>query len=250
MNPNPTSSQTEEVALRDQQATTYDQWILETKGAYFDLVDRSAPMRWLRIEPSHCVLDAGCGTGRFTIPIAQRCREVWGVDFSPKSIEVLTEKAGALGLNNVRAMVADLAQAALPPGYFDRVISNSVIHHIPTAEARLSAARRIGESLKPGGLAVVMVFRWGGAITYQKEYWTETPHGRLFRMGFTGEELAALLRQAGFREVKVGGLFNFRPRGLSRLPFLLHPYAWLDRCAARLPASASRGKHLLALGVR
>ena len=77
------TSQQGEVRLRDQQAASYDQWIAETKGPYFDLVDRSAPLEWLNLSPSHRVFDAGCGTGRLTIPIAKRCAEVWAADFSP-----------------------------------------------------------------------------------------------------------------------------------------------------------------------
>lgn len=242
------SSQALEITIRDQQATTYDQWILETKGPYFDFVDRSAPLEWLRLESHHTVLDAGCGTGRLTIPIAERSREVWAIDFSPKSLEVVQRKAKEHGLANVKTIEADIAQSDLPSDYFDRAVSNGVLHHIPTAEARLHALRRIFESLKAGGSIVVMVFRWGGAVTYMKEYWTKTPYGELYRMGFTGEELRALLEEAGFRDVKVGGLFNFRPRGLSKLPFLLKIHAWLDLRLARCAWSAKTGKHLLASG--
>lgn len=243
-------SQREEIALRDQQAASYDEWILQTKGAYFDLVDRTMPLRWLRLAASHSVLDAGCGTGRLTLPIAQRCREVWAVDFSPKSLEVLEQKAKAHGLTNVKTALANLAETTLPSNHFDRAVSNSVIHHIPEANARLAAVRRIWESLKAGGVFVVMVFRWGGAITYQKEYWTKTDGGNLFRMGFTAQELQALLQEAGFRDVQVGGLFNFRPRGLSKLPCLLRPYARLDALLTALPLSQTRGKHLLARGIK
>jgi ubiquinone/menaquinone biosynthesis C-methylase UbiE len=243
-------TQREEITLRDQQAASYDDWILQTKGAYFDLVDRTMPLRWLRLERSHAVLDAGCGTGRLTLPIARRCREVWAADFSPKSLEVLEQKTKAQGLTNVKTVLANLAEATLPSSHFDRAVSNSVIHHIPEANARLEAVRRIWESLKAGGVFVVMVFRWGGAITYQKEYWTKTESGNLFRMGFTAQELQALLQQAGFRNVQVGGLFNFRPRGLSRLPSLLRLYACVDVLLTESPFSQTRGKHLLARGIK
>ena len=74
--------------------------------------------------------------------------------------------------------------------------------------------------------------------------------GGVYRMGFTKQELHDLLTQAGFRNVYVRGLFNFHPYGVSRLPFLLKPYAWADGVLANLPLSAHRGKHLLAVGTK
>jgi SAM-dependent methyltransferase len=244
------SSQEGEIALRDQQAATYDQWISQTKGSYFDLLDRTAALCWLRVKSSHAVLDAGCGTGRFTILIAKRCREVFAVDFSTKSLEVLQDKAKALGLSNIKTLASDLTKAELPRDHFDRAISIAVIQHIPTAEGRLSAVRHVCEGLKPGGLALFMVYRWGGALTFKKEYWTDTEDGKLFRIGFEGSEIAQLLRQAGFRDAKVGGLNNFPPRGVGRLPFLLKPYVQLDVALSRLRASARWGQHLFALGTK
>lgn len=72
----------------------------------------------------------------------------------------------------------------------------------------------------------------------------------MFRISFTAAELADLLRQGGFREARVGGINNFRPRGVGRLPFLVGPYVALDVWLSRLPLSAARGQHLFALGTR
>lgn len=244
------ASQADEIALRDQQAAQYDEWITRTKGAFFDLLDRSAALRWLKLQPSHAVLDAGCGTGRFTTLIAQRCREVLALDFSVKSIEILQSKAKSLGLPNIRMLNADLTKVELPSACFDRAISIAVIQHIPSAEGRLQALRNVCASLKPGGRALFMVYRWGGALTFKKEYWTDNESGRLFRISFTADEIATLLREAGFRDTRVGGINNFRARGVGRFPFLLRPYVRLDVLLSRTNWSAGRGQHLFAMGIK
>lgn len=244
------ASQADEIALRDRQAAQYDEWITRTKGAYFDLLDRTAALRWLKLQPSHAVLDAGCGTGRFTTLIAQRCREVLALDFSSKSIEILQGKARSLGLSNIRTLTADLTKVELPSAHFDRAISIAVIQHIPAAEGRLQALRNVCASLKPGGWALFMVYRWGGALTFKKEYWSDTEGGRLFRISFTADEMSALLREAGFRGTQVGGINSFRARGVGRFPFLLRPYVTLDTMLSRTTWAAGHGQHLFAMGIR
>jgi cyclopropane fatty-acyl-phospholipid synthase-like methyltransferase len=35
------------------------------------------------LEPSHSVLEVGCGTGNYTVPVARRCADLVGFDSSP-----------------------------------------------------------------------------------------------------------------------------------------------------------------------
>src|SRR5262245_27700481 len=51
-----------------------------------------------KIRSSDDVLDMGCGTGRFTIPIAQKARKVSGIDVSAAMLAKAREKADQAGL--------------------------------------------------------------------------------------------------------------------------------------------------------
>ena len=54
-----------------------------------------------RITKDTTVLDACCGTGRLTIPIAQRAKHVYGVDGGKNMLAYCYKNAEAAGLSNV-----------------------------------------------------------------------------------------------------------------------------------------------------
>lgn len=64
------------------------------------------------------------------------------------------------GKNNKHAdaMVADGLDLPFQPARFDFAISIAVIHHFSTPERRIEAVRRILETLKPGGKALIYVW--------------------------------------------------------------------------------------------
>jgi SAM-dependent methyltransferase len=66
------------------------------------------------------VLDVGCGTGLYTIRLAQEAKEVVGVDFSEEMLAVLREDAERLGLKNLSLINSDWVGAPLE-GEFDLV---------------------------------------------------------------------------------------------------------------------------------
>ena len=74
----------------------------------------------LSLEPTDQVLDAFCGIGNFSLPIAQRVSQVWGLEAAENSIHRARENALANGLGNVQFYTVDLynddiSAAQLPP---------------------------------------------------------------------------------------------------------------------------------------
>ena len=57
------------------------------------------------------VLDLGCGAGRFSIAVADRCSSVLGSDISPKMIEFAKEKKKKFNADNVSFEVLDWHEA-------------------------------------------------------------------------------------------------------------------------------------------
>ena len=101
------------------------------------------------------VLDAGCGPGRLTLPLA-RCvgpaGEVVALDVQAEMLARLELRLKQQGITNVRMLHASLGSGALGREQFDRVIMVTVLGEIPN---RLAALREVHDALKPGGLLSV-----------------------------------------------------------------------------------------------
>jgi ubiquinone/menaquinone biosynthesis C-methylase UbiE len=98
------------------------------------------------------VLDAGCGPGRLTIPLAARVGEagsVVAIDLQESMLARLKARQEEKGLTNIRPLQGALGAGALPAGAFDRALLVTVLGEIPD---RVNALREIRQSLKPGGL--------------------------------------------------------------------------------------------------
>ena len=101
------------------------------------------------------VLDAGCGPGRLTIPIARAVGpggRVLAVDIQAGMISSVMERAAQAGLANVDFLCAPLGSGRLPTTTFDRALMVTVLGEIPD---KLAALREIYQSLKPGGFLSV-----------------------------------------------------------------------------------------------
>lgn len=130
-------------------------WLVEldnpftrTNRAAF-IVDRLAP------EPGMAVLDAGCGPGRVTVPLARRvgpAGSVTAVDLQAGMLARAEAKALAAGLGNVTFVQAGLGEGRLERNRFHRAALVTVLGEIPQRERALA---EIFAALRPGGLLAV-----------------------------------------------------------------------------------------------
>lgn len=63
---------------------------------------------WLQPEGSDCIVDLFCGIGNFTLPLAQQCARVIGVEAVDNMVERGRENALMNGINNVEFKALDL----------------------------------------------------------------------------------------------------------------------------------------------
>jgi SAM-dependent methyltransferase len=109
----------------------------------------------LRLAPGMRVLDAGCGPGRLTIPLAKAVGpggRVVALDGQRAMLDKLQVRLDAEGLTNVRALRGGLGEGALDEGGFDRVVLVMVIGEV---RDRASALRELHAALGPGGILSV-----------------------------------------------------------------------------------------------
>jgi trans-aconitate 2-methyltransferase len=102
----------------------------------------------LHLGGNETVLDAGCGSGRVTLLLAERVPDgrVIGVDAAPSMIELARERLADLG-DRVELDVMDLLELELKEPV-DAIFSNATFHWILDHERLF---RRLFASLVPGG---------------------------------------------------------------------------------------------------
>ena len=95
------------------------------------------------LRPDWAVLDVGCGTGRHTLRVQERCRLAMGIDRDP-----------SIWSRSPHLRVWDFARRGLPypSATFDAALCLDVIEHMDDRPALLAEIRRV---LKPGGLLFI-----------------------------------------------------------------------------------------------
>lgn len=99
------------------------------------------------------VLDAGCGSGRWSYAMSELGADVWAMDLTASGVQSLA--AATADRSNVHICQGDLFRPPFAPASFDFVMSWGVLHHTrSTRDAFASVARLV----RPGGTFYVMIY--------------------------------------------------------------------------------------------
>ena len=155
------------------------------------------------------VLEAGCGVGAQTVPLAQRNPEArfTSIDVSADSIAEATRRVALAGLGNVEFRHADIFALPFDGRSFDHVFVCFVLEHLARPVEALAILHRL---LRPGGTMTVIEGDHGSAyfhpdssaahaaiqcqITLQRE-----ASGN----ALIGRQIYPLMVEAGFAAVRV-----------------------------------------------
>ncbi len=121
---------------------------IATAGAeYFDIVTPAM------LNTNSTVLDVGCGTGRWSMYVANRAKFIEAVD--PSSAVVSAQQLTQAKCTNVRITQASADAIPFANNSFDFVFSLGVLHHIPnTQQAIIDSVSK----LKPSGWFLVYLY--------------------------------------------------------------------------------------------
>jgi ubiquinone/menaquinone biosynthesis C-methylase UbiE len=144
-------------ALTDALIPVYN-WLLKVLGGRKHEAFRQHVIELADLRGDECLLDAGCGTGLMALRIAAQYPNcaVYGIDLSPKMIEVARKDAAKGGLD-ADFRVGSITDLPYPDASFDVVVTNIMYHHLDLAEKRQAVAE-IARVLKPGGRYVSAEF--------------------------------------------------------------------------------------------
>lgn len=108
------------------------------------------------IREGQFVLDFGCGSGSYVIPVARIVGDkgrIYALDIHPLAVKTVEKKARKLGLANVTTILSD-RYTGLPDGVIDVVLLYDTIQAITDKEALLKELHRVA---KPNGLLSILV---------------------------------------------------------------------------------------------
>jgi ubiquinone/menaquinone biosynthesis C-methylase UbiE len=129
-------------------AGTLKQWMEAIAGA--------APQ-----EGVHHILDLGCGTGRFAIPLAERfSAQVIGIDLSEHMLRTARRSAQS---PEVTYLCARAESLPIAEGGVDLIFMSMVYHHLHDKEKALREARRV---LAPDGRICIRTSTVGRMDSY------------------------------------------------------------------------------------
>ena len=186
----------------------------------YDAMNRAMTLgldqRWRRatvaavVTPGDRVLDACCGTGDLALAALRAGGQVTGLDFSERMLDRARQKSTA-----VEWVLGDVVALPFAGAGFDAATVGFGVRNLQDLERGLAELRRV---LRPGGrLGVLEITRPRGVLAPFYRLWFDglvpllgklLPGGSAYTYlpasvrRFPGpEELAALLRSAGFSDV-------------------------------------------------
>ncbi len=145
----------EKQIFSEEKADEYDSWYETPLGAFVDEVETELAFSLFQPRRGSRVLDAGCGTGNFTLKLARIGCEVVGIDISSHMLERAREKVRDydedLPVSFRRMDVTDLDFSAES---FDDVFSMATAEFIPAEEKEVYIEEML-RVVKPGGRVLV-----------------------------------------------------------------------------------------------
>ena len=146
-----------------------------------------------QLVPKITIADLGAGEGMISQLLAEKTKKVYCIDSSKSMVRIGKELAQSKKLANLTYKHGDIEKVPLPKGSVDLALMSQSLHHAQRPEVALSEAFRI---LREDGQLVVLDLKkhqFEKARDLYGDKW----------LGFAENELYRMVKEAGFRKVKV-----------------------------------------------
>ncbi len=172
------------------------------------------------------VLDLGCGWGTFCWALAHRVREMVGLDFSQKSIDLCESRLAESGLDNVSFICADARNTGLEAKSFHLVIAADLMEHLYPDDSRAVIAEAF-RLLDKGGRLVIWTPHRGHILEILKARGfilkrdvSHVDYKSMDRLKDMLTQQGFLVEKAYYAESHLPGLRSVERALLARIPML------------------------------
>ncbi|MFB6308756.1 MAG: class I SAM-dependent methyltransferase [Haloarculaceae archaeon] len=130
----------------DTVAEEYEAKRFSRGGRLIDDREKQAVLDAIGPVEDSSILEVACGTGRFSVMLADRGADVVGIDISGPMLQQGREKAHSVGVrDSVEFIRGDAARLPFPDDHFDTVFAMRFFHLADTPAAFLSEMRRVSK---------------------------------------------------------------------------------------------------------
>jgi ubiquinone/menaquinone biosynthesis C-methylase UbiE len=130
----------------EQVASGYESKRFSGGGRLVDRREKQAVLSALAPLQNRKVLEIACGTGRFTVMLAEEGADIVGLDISAAMLQEAREKARAEGVDDhLEFMRGDAARLPFPDDHFDTVFAMRFFHLADTPASFLTEMARVSK---------------------------------------------------------------------------------------------------------
>ncbi|MEH6648707.1 MAG: class I SAM-dependent methyltransferase [Motiliproteus sp.] len=133
--------------LFDDWPDPYERWFQTPIGALVKTAEMELVLNQVLPQVGEHILDAGCGSGIFTAPLAERGAQITGLDLSLPMLARAKSR-----LINEMFVAADISSLPFADGTFDKTVSITALEFIEHGKRALTELFRV---TRPGGRVVV-----------------------------------------------------------------------------------------------
>jgi uncharacterized protein YbaR (Trm112 family)/protein-L-isoaspartate O-methyltransferase len=136
----------QELRMRDAENESAPVINATPEAEYRNELEMSPTLKALDVSPEHVILELGCGAGRYSTVLADKCRALLAVDFSLSALKAIaaTMQGGA----EVGLVQADITRLRVAAGKFDRALSTTCLDN---RDQRMAMHRLVSDALSDEG---------------------------------------------------------------------------------------------------
>lgn len=196
----------------DSWATTYDTGVTNL-FFYFTINEIK---KFVNLYGKNKLLDVGCGTGNLLLEINKNNKDsiLYGVDLSPKMIQIAKSKLG--NSKNISFQIGSGDKIPYESNFFDYVVCSHSLHHHPSPESSLIEMTRV---LKPEGDLIIVDGFTNGILRKINFSITQIVQNEGFAQRFKKQEMFGFFKKLKYQNIiqKEILYFNLLTKGVKAL---------------------------------